>query len=379
MNVLHIGKFYPPYHGGMETYLRDLAEEQVKQGPQVTVLVHNHNWQRLKSKTIIEKTIPGLTVIRQACLRPVFFTPLMIGLNNQVKRLIREQAIDIIHLHVPNPSLFLLLLNRSAKKVPWVMRWHSDMVTASSSRLMRLLYRCLKPLETALIKNCQRVLISTDEYIKKSPQLQKFTSRVSVIPLGLNTRQVTVPAIKPLSDKPFQVLSLGRLSYYKNHRMLIAAMGKLPDLHLTLAGAGSLQRELEALVQSQQLTGRVTLTGPVSEQEKNQLLNDCHVLCLASNDRAESYGMVLLEAMARHKIILVADTEGSGMRWLADRYLKGLLFNHQEVDDLVAKLAFIRDNYNRLSKQAVEFDLSIDQTTAAIVHLYQQLLSKESL
>jgi len=378
MNLLHIGKFYPPYRGGMETYLQDLVEQQVKQGHQVTVLVHNHDWRLLKSQTTIEQTVPGLTVIRQACLRPVFFTPFMIGLNRQVKRLIDEQSIDIIHLHVPNPSLFVLLWNRSAKKLAWVMRWHSDMVTESSSWLIRLMYRCLKPLETALIKNTQKILISTSEYIKKSPQLQKYSARVSVIPLGLNTRKVTVPTAKPLTDKPFRVLSLGRLSYYKNHRMLITAMRDLPDMHLSIAGGGGLHGELQAYIENQQLADRVTLTGPVTEQEKHQLLADCHVFCLASNDRAESYGMVLLEAMARNKIILSADTAGSGMRWLAHRYPKGFTFHSEDVSDLVEKLEFIRRHYHDITQQAVQFDLSIEQTATDIMNLYQQLITKET-
>ena len=378
MNVLHIGKFYPPYHGGMETYLQDLAEEQVKQGHQVTVLVHNHAWQKVKSKTAIEQSLPGLTVIRQACLRPVFFTPLMLGLNKQVKRLIGEQCIDIIHLHLPNPSLFVLLLNATAKKVPWVIRWHSDMVTESSSLFMRLIYRCLMPLETALIKNSQKILISTSEYIKKSPQLQKHAAQVSVIPLGLNTHNVTVPAVKPLTDKPFRILNLGRLSYYKNHRMLIAAMRQLPDMHLTLAGAGDLYKELQQYIQNQQLADRITLTGSVSEDEKDQLLSDCHVFCLTSNDRAESYGMVLLEAMARNKIILVADTAGSGMRWLAGRYPRGFVFNYQQVDDLMEKLQSIRDNYSDIINRSVTFDLTIEHTATAIMKLYHHILTTES-
>ena len=74
MNILHIGKFYPPFHGGMETYLSNLAEAQVQQGHQVTVWVHNHDWGLLKSATT--KVSEGnLTIIRQKSLMPVLFAP----------------------------------------------------------------------------------------------------------------------------------------------------------------------------------------------------------------------------------------------------------------------------------------------------------------
>ena len=32
MKILHVGKYFPPYAGGMETYLRDLMAAQARQG-----------------------------------------------------------------------------------------------------------------------------------------------------------------------------------------------------------------------------------------------------------------------------------------------------------------------------------------------------------
>ena len=113
MNILHFGKFYPPFNGGMEIYLRDLAEQQ-SQKHTVTALVHNHNFKSIKSSSQ-EQTINQVHVIRQQTLKPILFTPIMLGANKAVSKLIDNNKVDVIHISWPNPSALFLLLNKKAK------------------------------------------------------------------------------------------------------------------------------------------------------------------------------------------------------------------------------------------------------------------------
>lgn len=375
MKLLHIGKYFPPYRGGMETYLSDLVEAQIKQGHEVTVLVHNHDWGIVRSKTKIEQPQPSLTLIRQACLRPILFTPLMLGLNRRVKKLRQSNGFDVVHLHAPNPSLFFLLLGRRTKQKPWLIRWHADMVTESSSFLLKIIYRLIKPFETALLNRVDKIFISSAAYIEKSEVLQRFREKVVVIPLGLQTNDFLSKSHSPQAPKApddvFKIFTLGRLTYYKNHQQLISAMTDLPTMQLTIGGGGDLAGSLQAQIDTLGLNKKVKLSGSLSEAEKEQCFSQCHVFCLASNDRAESYGMVLLEAMLRNKIILVADTPGSGMKWLAENYNKGFVFAVNKTDDLVVKLNYIHNNYNEIQKRSDSFSLTIEQTAAALAPYYQ--------
>lgn len=380
MKLLHIGKFYPPYRGGMESYLSDLATEQVKQGHQVTVLVHNHHWGKLVSDTEISHR-EGVKLIRLKSSRPIFHTPLMLGLNQQVKKILVEDKPDLIHLHWPNPSLFSLLLNQQAKQIPWVMSWHSDMVTVNSSFLMKILYWLIKPLESRLLKHTHKILVSSQNYADHSPQLGLNQSTTQVVPLGINTQALknlledTDLAHSHWHKQGFRLFSLGRLTYYKNQGMLVDSMPYLLDCQLLLAGGGQLQNKLQESILQAKVNSTTTLLGEVSRQHAHQLFSTCDVFCLASHDRAESFGVVLLEAMYHNKIILVADTQGSGMSWLAENYNKGFTFKANDVDDFVKQINKIKQNYAAIIKRPKQFDYEIESITQMVTTQYQSIIN----
>lgn len=376
MNILHIGKFYPPYHGGMESYLCDLAEAQQKQGHQVTVWVHNHKWQRLAS--ISEKLHrDNVYVIRQKSLKPILFTPIMLGFSRQLNKIIDSQSPDLIHLHWPNPSLIHLLRHKQVKNIPWVMSWHSDMVTNNSSWVLKLIYKIIKPLESKLIKHADQILISTQNYADHSKQLMRNHSKVSVIPLGINTNKlvnVEHSSYGPSWKKDeLRLLHIGRLTFYKNQSLLIKAMSKLHGAQLKIIGHGHLASHLKKQIMQLSIAN-VELLGALNWETVNKYLASCHIFCMASNDRAESFGVVLLEAMYHNKIILVPDTVGSGMSWLAQNYNKGFIYQVDNPKDFVAKILHIQENYTEITSRPFDFDYQIGAVADQIQTIYQKIL-----
>ncbi len=382
MKVLHIGKFYPPYHGGMETYLKDLAQQQATAGQQVMVWVHNHDWGTWRSSTVEERD-GAVVVLRQQALRPVLFTPIMLGFGKQIKQLIKRHQPDVLHLHWPNPSLFWLLFNKQAKAIPWVISWHSDMVTEHSSWLLKLVYRLIKPLESRLINLAHSVLVSSQNYADHSPQLKAYANKTQVIPLGMSTEQLTgfVPdlswAAEQWAAQKFKLFHLGRLTFYKNQKLLIAAMKHLPHSHLLIAGGGQLNDVLQQQIDAEELTGQVALLGELGWQQVHSLFATCDVFCMASHDRAESFGVVLIEAMYHNKIILVPDTAGSGMQYLAKNYNKGFIYQADDVDDYVTKLNQIYQEYPAIMKRPKQFNYHIADASAAIQQHYHSIQTGE--
>ena len=59
MKVLHIGKYFAPFKGGVESYLRDLMTGQQRAGLTCAALVHNHRLS-LRSHQLFLCLPPGL-------------------------------------------------------------------------------------------------------------------------------------------------------------------------------------------------------------------------------------------------------------------------------------------------------------------------------
>ena len=309
--VLHIGKFFPPDRGGMESFLAELILAQQSRGMEVVALVHGDP----------QPDDPAWLTRVPVQLRFVY-TPIALGFRQAIKQAIDEFQPEIIHLHMPNVSVFWLLTLPAARHVPWVVHWHSDVIVSRLSPLpLRVAYMAYRPLEQAILEQSARIVATSETYLAVSEPLVRWRYKCSAVPLGIK-----LDAPEPSesfnsfewSDGHLRVLTLGRLAYYKGFETLIQAVSKTEGVELVIAGDGEQKAKLQQLVDHctprQRL--RIHLLGHVNDSEKHDLLKSCDVFCLASRERTEAFGVVLLEAMAHAKPCIVSNLEGSGMPWV---------------------------------------------------------------
>lgn len=308
--VLHLGKFFPPHHGGMEVYLADLIAAQHANGMQAFALVHGQP---------LPEDPPWLW--RVPVQAQLVYAPIALGYRRALRRAIAHCEPDVLHLHMPNNSVFWALTLGEARDIPWVVHWHSDVVVSQIRNTLALAYHAYRPFEQAVLAQARRIVATSPAYLEASEPLSRWRHKCAVVPLGLAPPAVDKAVVAHVAWEPgrLRLLSIGRLAYYKGFETLIASVANLPGVQLLIVGDGELRAPLQALIDHQQVPNespRVHLLGAVGEREKHALLASCDVFCLASRERTEAFGMVLLEAMAHGKPCLVSDLAGSGMAWL---------------------------------------------------------------
>lgn len=347
LRILHVGKYYPPYRGGMEVFLDDLLNEQRRQGIDAHALVHGDP---------LPDDPPW--VVRVPVQFNLSYAPIALGFRTALNRAIDRIQPDVLHLHMPNNSALWALTLPGARKVPWVVHWHSDVVVSNIKWSVALAYMAYRPFEQALLERTQQIFATSPPYLQASAALKPWQDKCEVVPLGIDLRAM-VPSVPEATDgrlparlqwsedTQFKLLSIGRLTYYKGFETLIRAVGGLPGVELLIAGDGELREELQALIDRQQPAGgppRVRLLGGVDEAEKHALLEACDLFCLASRERTEAFGVVLLEAMQHARACLVTDLPGSGMPWVVAQAQAGL---HVPFEDIAAwRSSIVRLQHN---------------------------------
>src|SRR5437870_1096887 len=131
LRVCHLGKYYPPDRGGMESHVQTLARAQASLGASVQVLCVNHQ----PGPTLEEQDGPVaiLRLERTAHALKLDFCPELVAELSQMDA-------DILHLHVPNPTMILALL-LARPRAPLVVTYHSDHVR---QRVRGILFRRLE-------------------------------------------------------------------------------------------------------------------------------------------------------------------------------------------------------------------------------------------
>jgi phosphatidylinositol alpha-mannosyltransferase len=244
---------------------------------------------------------------------------LSLTLGPKVERVLASEGFEVVHLHEPFvPLLPFQFLRRS--KVTTVATFHAAKDEG------RRWYDYFRPAISIWWNNIQGK-------IAVSPAALRLVSRYfpddyEIIPNGVNYDRFAapVPPFAEYKDGKLNILFLGRLEKRKGLPYLLQAYAqvkaRMPDTRLLIVGPdGGMRQGCESFVRREGLKD-VVFTGYVSEEDLPRYYKTADVFC-APNTGNESFGIILLEAMAAGTPVVASDIEG--FAYVVGHQAEGLL------------------------------------------------------
>ena len=273
---------------------------------------------------------PGITPLGNSIATAVngSVAPIAPDLSAQLRfiRSLRDEGFDVLHLHeplVPGPGLTAAVV----KQTPMVGTFHA----AGRSKA----YDYLRPLARWVSGRLDlRCAVSEDA---RQMAYESVGGTYEMMFNGIDIGQFT--QADPWPTKAPTILFVGRHEERKGLEVLLAAMAFLPvDVKLWVAGDGPRTAELRKRYAGD---ARIEWLGRISDREKAARLRGADVYC-APSIRGESFGIVLLEAMASSVPIVASNLAGYANVARAD--LEAVLVEPGDPRSLADALRRVLDN-----------------------------------
>jgi phosphatidylinositol alpha-mannosyltransferase len=332
--------------GGVQAHVRDLAEQLIGLGHHVSVLAPG------------DEDSPGLApyVVMAGKAVPIPYNGsvarLQFGVVSaaRVRRWLRDGAFDVVHVHEPAPPS-LSLLTCMIHDGPMVATFHA---ATARSRFLAMFDTVLQPF---LEKLAGRIAVSA---AARNVIVEHLGADAVVIPNGVEVSHFA--DAEPLPGYPREGGTLGFVGRYDEPRkgmdVLVEAMrrlnGERRDLQVLVAGRGDATEFLSRL--PAELAPRFTMLGQVSEADKARLLRSVDVYC-APNTGQESFGVILLEAMAARTPIVASDIDA--FRRVLGGGTAGELFTRGEPAGLARAVTTLLDSPERRSRLVAAGELAV--------------------
>jgi len=279
-------------------------------------------------------------------------------------RALNDEAFDVIHLHepiVPGPTVTSLLL----RLAPTVGTFHA----AGDSSSYRVLNKTARWAANHL---SARVAVSE---AAKELASRYLDGDYQVLFNGIETSRY----LKPDAERETQptIFFCGRFEPRKGLEVLLGAMKHLPqNFALWIAADGPGIDEMHRLYESDK---RVLWLGRITETDKLDRLSRCTVFC-APSLRGESFGIVLLEAMAAAAPLVTTDIDG--YRNVATNELNALLVapgDEEQLANSITRIVNDTDLSQRLVAGGLKRaqDFSMQHLAEEYVLIYERLLAAE--
>lgn len=293
--VAVVAPYYPPKVGGVENYAARIARA-VGEAPGLRPVVITTRLSGLRTTVDVEE---GVQVIRLGAWLKLSNTPLSPLWPLQLRRWLRRTGAEVVNAHAPVPGLADLAVAVSGKR-PAVLTYHAGSMhkgepgSGAADRLIGLYERRVLP----------RVFRRARKLVAVSPvSLAAGHPHAVEITPGVDVERFT-PG-RPASERPRTVVYVGRMdrsSAWKGVDVLVRAFAELaaevPDARLRLVGGGDAVPDHLRLAAELGIAERVEAVGELTGDALVDVVRTAALAVLPSRTEAESFGMVLVEAMA---------------------------------------------------------------------------------
>jgi phosphatidylinositol alpha-mannosyltransferase len=327
--------------GGVQAHVRDLAEQLLSLGHEVSVLAPG------------DDDLPDLPpyVVMAGKAVPIPYNGsiarVQFGLVSaaRVRRWLRDGGFDVVHVHEP-AATSLSLLACMISDGPLVATFH---MATTRSRFLTMFDTVLQPFFEKL---SGRIAVSP---AARKVIVEHLGADAVVIPNGVSVANFA--HAQPLPGYPRTGGTIGFIGRYdeprKGMEVLVGAVAQLvgdrPDLKVLVAGRGESAEFLDRLPAA--VAGRFVLLGQVSDVDKARMLRSVDVYC-APNTGQESFGVILLEAMSARTPIVASDIDA--FRRVLDDGAAGELFVTGDAADLARALSVVLDDADRQAALVAE-------------------------
>jgi glycosyltransferase involved in cell wall biosynthesis len=208
------------------------------------------------------------------------------------------------------------------------------------------------------LENCQ-FCVTISDYNRRYI-LQRFpaidSGKILVSRLGVDVpTHAEFPRARVVraAHRTFSLLAVGRLHPVKDHAFLVRACAQLRDYGLdfecAIAGEGPERQRLECLIHRAHLQDHFRLLGHVAREHMDALYEHADLVVLSS--RSEGIPLVLMEAMARGKIVLAPAI--TGIPELVIPGKTGFLYAPGALKDFLARILFLHERIRGEDPNAV--------------------------
>ncbi|MEE9284325.1 MAG: glycosyltransferase family 4 protein [Dehalococcoidia bacterium] len=370
MKIALVSPYDWAYPGGVNNHIESLSTKFQAMGHRTTIVAPS-------SKSPDQLGTDNLVAIGKPIPVPINGTVVRVTLSfhrgPRVRRLLEDEDFDVVHLHEPFMPALPLAVLRYSKTI--------NVGTFHAYRRRSRGYRAWRP----LFKRWFRKLHGKIAVSKPAEELvaRYFPGYFNIIPNGIDLAHfgASAPPIERFRDGKVNILFVGRMEKRKGLAHLLSAYARLkweyPQIRLLVVGPGRLD-PVSASILGERALEDVELIGPVSYAELPRYYQTADIFCSPATG-FESFGIVLLEAMAAGKPVIASDIPGYAS--VVTDGAEGLLVepkNHQALASAMVQLIDNPDLRRSMGHRgrAHAQDYGWDQVAGRIMSYYQRLLEE---